>query len=254
MWNFFNGSARDYFMQRVVEAHLDLAAQARVDGMFFDASTTFMRAEGDEGTHKLWRGAANAPPPAVATNATVLSLQAEIIAGVAERAARRGVYPAFNSRLLDMSLVDEAKKEQIVLSRVGAQGLFRYYDLGSMLDRALIVNALAEASPGTELFHLYAVRTPHTAQQRAAEVAAFLLVRGMAGYDYFTFHSSYYDAGFVWHEEWDVDYGKPISDAVATWGERRRAVSFERNYTKCTVRVVCPASINPCSGKVQMLN
>lgn len=235
MWNFFNQSARRFFLEEVVDVQLgygaknggaeaggradgegagDEAAPA-FDGVFFDAATTFMRAEGDAGARKSWRGAANAPPRA--SNATVLSIQAELLGALVRLANKHGKFPAFNSRLLDMSFANG--KEQAVLGATGAGGLFRYYDLAeTILDRALLSNALAESAACVS--HLYAVRTPPSVAMRRAELAAFLLVRGP--YDYFTFHTSYYDGGFTWHDEWDEDYGTPLGPAS------RRARSLRR--------------------------
>ena len=82
-------------------------------------------------------------------------------------------------------------------------------------------------------------------------------------YDYFTFHTSYLDAGFRWHQEWDVDYGRPLAPAQVVrranpgsgGGSNRGDDVYTRNYTKCFVRVTCPplaASGGSCDAQLTM--
>ena len=129
--------------------------------------------------------------------------------------------------------------------------------------RRLIANALAERTR-LELYHLYAVRTgPRTTKtELLAEVAAFLLIRGE--YDYFTFHSSYFDDGFRWHDGiYDTDYGLPLENAVVApldvgaddhSSAPLQPVTYTRRYTRCTVEVVCPSpgADGTCAGSITM--
>ena len=76
-------------------------------------------------------------------------------------------------------------------------------------------------------------------------------------YDYFTWHGSYLDAGFKWHPEWDVDYGRPLADAKVVSNGSVSTV-YTRNYTNCDVAVVCPvvagggAGEGECTGSLHM--
>ena len=66
------------------------------------------------------------------------------------------------------------------------------------------------------------------------------------------FHTSYYDEGFRWHPQYDVDYGHPLGDAVESKGKKGQTVVYERNYTKCSVRVVCAAGESVCNAHLEM--
>ena len=84
---------------------------------------------------KTWQGASNLPPNV--SDAAVIEIQAEIIAGVVARAGRHKKYPVFNSRLFDMSLANG--REQPIMAAVGPGGMFRFYDLGTtILDPRLL--------------------------------------------------------------------------------------------------------------------
>ena len=61
----------------------------------------------------------------------------------------------------------------------------------------------------------YACPAPTARLQRDAQrLPDIHQVRG--AYDYFTFHTSYLDAGFRWHAEWDRNYGTPLNRARVT--------------------------------------
>ncbi len=248
-FNFFNETCRDYFFDKVVGEDLMGRDRSAFDGVFFDASTKFMR--------QVWAGAANAPAtPSAATDATTLAVEAELMRRLVETSARFGKYPMFNSRLSDMNFSatvadTNTSREQVVLGATGDGGLLRYYDTsggGRALNLAFVDHALAEWSR----LMVYTVLAAHakTRDQLMDQIAVFLLLR--QEFWYMGVHASYLDDGWAWHAEFDLPFGTPVDAAAArsSGGGAAAVVTFSRRYTGCNVTVLCNQTA-PCRGSVE---
>ena len=187
-WNFFNGSARDYFIESVVRNLTQTDNQA-FDGVFYDAATAFLRRD--------WAGTAvaNVPTPTPSEDA-VMEIVIDVLNRTIETSNTNGKYPMFNMHFSDMSFADG--REQQIMGAIGGQGMFRFYEGTSPLSRSFIENALEERK--IKLFTLLAYRFS-TAEALKGEIAAFLLIRDE--HYYYAAHRGSLDDGFVWHPDYD---------------------------------------------------
>ena len=185
-------------------------------------------------------GAANLPVPPP-SDEDVLEIETGLLHQLINISSVHGRYPAFNSRLQDMNLTTGV--EQRVMNSIGSRGMFRFYECKDS-SIAFIDNALAERS-----ISLHTLLNAHASQPIEGQIAIFLLIR--SEYYYFGYHSSYYDAGYQWHPEFDVLYGTPTSEPARTAGKLGKTVVYTRSYTHCNVRIVCESN-QPCKGTVTM--
>ena len=61
-------------------------------------------------------------------------------------------------------------------------------------------------------------------------IATFLIVQ--TPHNVISMSNNWYDKDFCWHSEFDVKYGRPLTDAV-----RLSPYTWARNFTLCTVHV-----------------
>ena len=224
-WNFYNASAKDYYLEVVLKRVADMDPDnAAFDGIFLDAAMGFMR-------HGCPVAAANCPKGA--TKADRDRIGTEILARTVENMAKWGKYPIFNAHYGDMSFNgDTPHSEQQIMSAIGATGgMMRYYDGDGPLSIALIDNALQErAIQLPTVFHVKGKKQP-----TIKAIAIFMLIR--ANYSYFSESNGYYDAAFKWHEAYDLDYGLPTSEPTRT--ADNSTVLYSRTYGRCVVSVSC---------------
>mmetsp|Transcript_16974 Transcript_16974/g.44202 ORF Transcript_16974/g.44202 Transcript_16974/m.44202 type:complete len:329 (-) Transcript_16974:44-1030(-) len=231
-WNFFNKSARDFFIENATlslvtaDPHNDA-----FDGVFFDAAAAFLRGK--------WGGAANAP--ANPGPDEVMAIEVELMRRVVTAADDHGKYPMFNIHYSDMNVANN--RTQAIMGAIGGAGMFRFYETHQMLTVDFVANAVAERS--IELYTLFCVPV---GPDFIDKLAVFLLVRGE--HYYFGYHTSYLDGGWAWHPEFDVDYGLPITGPKLSQQPGGVAV-YTRNYTKCAVRVVCGVG-GSCGGTIEL--
>ena len=235
-WNFFNASARAYYLNTVVSgiARADPHNEA-FDGIFYDAAAAFLR--------RTWEGAANAPSNA--TDDEVMHIEIAILNATVALSNAHNKYPAYNIHLRDASVA--SGREQRIMDPLGGQGMFRFYEGSSTLDRDWIENALQERS--IQLYTVVGVGAPRVESELLGLIAGFLLVRST--HYYFSAHNGYLDNGFKWHKAYDVDYGMPLDDPVAT-PDGTGAVIYTREYTRCKINVICGANETRCRGWVNM--
>lgn len=236
-WNFFNQSARERYYAIVDNLASTDPANEAFDGIFFDAATAFLR--------RYWKGAANAPNNV--TDDEVMAIQIELLNTTIALSNARGKYPMFNMHQSDMTFA--SGREQKIVGAIGGQGMFRFYEGSSTLERSFIELALKERN--VQMFTFVGVYAPtgdDAHKKMMGLIAGFLLIRDE--YYYFAAHRGYLDNGFKWHSEYDLDYGHPIGEPTAN--KSSSGVVFTREYSRCTVHVTCLTGAKMCDGWVNM--
>ena len=182
-WNFYNASAREYYLEVVLKKVVELDPDNRAfDGIFFDAAMGFMRQT------SCPVGAANCAPNTTKaeTDAIGTELLRRTVTNVAKWTAL-GKYPIFNAHYADMSyLGDTAHSEDAIVGAIGSEGgMMRYYDGDAPLSLALIDNALRERTAQIPtVFHVKGKK-----QKTIDAIAVFLVIR--QNYSYFTESTGY---------------------------------------------------------------
>jgi hypothetical protein len=101
-----------------------------------------------------------------------------------------------------------------------------------------------------QVFTFVGVDAPESHEKMMGLIAGFLLIRDE--YYYFSAHNGYLDAGFRWHDEYDIDYGTPVGEPVATVDKGSGGVVYTRAYSHCSVHVSCTGGAKLCDGWVNM--
>ena len=172
-WNFYNSSAKEYYLEVVLKRVADLdPANEAFDGIFVDAAMGFMRSS------SCPKGAANCP--ANVTKAETDAIGTEILRRTVENLGKWGKYPLFNAHYVDMSYAgDTPHDEGEIVAAIGNGGMMRYYDGDAPLSIALIDNVLREReSRIPTVFHAKSKK-----QKTVDAIAVFLVFQ--QNYSYF---------------------------------------------------------------------
>ena len=123
---------------------------------------------------------------------------------------------------------------------------------------AFIQNVLRERTYGLPVLMHFTLCEPHTdigcstanrSRQLRSMIAVFLLVRGP--YFYLSSSNAYVDSAFVWHKEYDLQYGEPRGEPERV-ALRPGTLRYSRNYSHCRVILDCPDDLN--SGSKALCN
>ena len=252
-WNWFNETAVDFFLDKVLAP---IVAQPGYDVVFFDGADGFIRGARFPGS---WQHASNVP--AGTTHADAVQVLIRLHARMAELCLKNGKYAILSEHLQDTGNFSASTDEGPIVDGLVDAPMMRYYEdflrgptwLGDSQE-GYVQTIIAEAQNKTlslpEVIHYVTCGAdrscpdPNSLKGTAA-VAAFLVARGE--YSYFMASTGWYDANFKWQPEYDIDYGKPLEDA------RYDGASgvFTRQYTKCSVTLDC-ADPHACKGKIVM--
>ena len=240
-WNFYNTSARDYYLDVVLKRIAEMDSSNQVfDGIFFDAAMGFMR------TASCPAAAANCRAGGY-TQAETDAIGIEILRRTVTNLAKwgQGKVPIFNAHYADMSFNnDTIHSESAILDAITESGgaMMRYYDGDGPLSIALIDNALEERLRQIPtVFHVKGKK-----QKTIDAVAVFLLIRQK--FSYFMESTGYYDRNFEWHAAYDLDYGLPLSAGPSREvNTATGTVEYSRTYTRCVVAISC--NVSRCQEK-----
>lgn len=217
-WNWFNASAVDYYMNHLV---LPQAQKPGFDGVFFDGSDGFMR-----GT---WKQATNLGP-ANRTDDDALHAMVSVHQRVAQLLYDHGKYAIFSEHLHDTTPTQQAYIAETMVDTP----YFRFFE-GYQPEIGYIEQLLNETQRASQTLPVIVHQPTSPTGPLGDSIAAFLLIRGE--YSYYMASAGWLDGGWVWHPEYDVDYGEPVGPA------RRDGAVYTRNYTNCIVKVNCSAPV-----------
>jgi hypothetical protein len=220
-WNFFNASARAYFIKAVTDLAASDPNNTAFDGIFYDAATAFLRGE--------WANAANLPKDTSAS--TVLGIETEIMRQVASASTSHNKFPMFNMHFSDTNFGANGT-EGLLMGNLTGQAMGRFYEMVG-ITLPFLDNALAERAISLP-FMIHAGGSEKEIDFNRT-LAMFLIMR--SNYSYFSGGS--YAGTSPWKPTAGrYDYGVPLTGPIRT--ETADSVVFERRYPKATVTLTCP--------------
>eukprot|EP00035_Acanthoeca_spectabilis_P005398 m.113179 g.113179 ORF g.113179 m.113179 type:complete len:500 (-) comp13010_c0_seq1:102-1601(-) len=218
-WNWFNDSAVDYYLNKLV---LPQVQKPGFNGVFFDGSDGFIR-----GT---WQQATNVPPGKTMQDA--LEAMVQVHKRGAELLYSHQKYAVYSEHLTDST----PEQQAYIFEAMKDTPYFRFYE-GYRPTRAYIEEILNETqrtdSPLPVIAHAGGLCNDSGALTDA--LAAYMIVAG--NYSYFMFSKGWFDSGWCWHPEYNAAYGDPLGPATTT--VTPTATIYTREYSGSTVTVNC---------------
>lgn len=262
-WNFSNPRAADYWID-VSVAEVAAESSDGVRAVFFD--------ETDQAYCGYWKsGQGGCAAQSAELQAQLQAANNAMLARQVALLNRAGVFPllSMDNRMqasgdgLQVSAPCSLPQDATVDAIAAAGGVWaRFYENwpGSFwvpdsrdLHAAMISNAILEGARGIpQLIHVPAGNCPDPGHSIPRPgrlggpleyyIATFLIIQ--TEQSVFGASTNWYDNNFCWHSEYDVQYGKPLHDAV-----RVSPYAWYRNFTACNVFVDTQSGV----GQVALL-
>ena len=249
-FNWFNESAVQWYINQYVAP---IAKQPGFDAVFFDGCDEWIK-------QPKWKDAANVG--ANRTDADAIRVMMDVRVQTSQALTAAGKYPLYSEHLGDTSAAEQA----YISGRMEGVGYFRYFEffnptavfIESLLNETQRKgkgkgkgkgSAAVTGSGGAsahQALPLMCRQLISNGLKLSDSIAAFLIVKG--NFSYYSASTGWFNKDWVWHDEYDVDYGTPVGDAV-TEGNG----VYTREFTRCGVRVNCTGvGRGNCVGNITM--